>query len=124
MMARFNRGNSLRPVHRIKHVVDAAGTATAGTTVATLLIKTVDAPVIANTPECETGSKVNGVYLKVEVAASETDPGAIPNVYLAIFKDPGGLLTTPNPSSIGDEVIKKYIIHQVDLYPEVTLVSY
>ncbi len=110
-MARFRR-QSLTPVNRIKHVIDFSGTLTAGVTLSTLLINSVDAPVLANTAECITGSKVNGIYLKVEVASNETDAGAIPNVYLAIFKDPGGLLTTPNPTSIGDEVSKKYIIHQ------------
>ncbi len=103
---------SLHPVNRIKHVIDAQGTVTAGATLEQALIQTVDAPVIGTTTECETGSKVNGIYLKVEVASNETDAGAIPNVYLAIFKDPGGLLVTPNPTSIGDEVLKKYIIHQ------------
>ncbi len=113
-MMPFRRGRrqNLSPVNRIKHVVDAQGTVTAGVTLSQPLILTVDAPVIGDTRQCITGSKVNGIYLKVEVASTESDPGAIPNCYLAIFKDPGGLLTTPNPVSIGDEVIKKYIIHQ------------
>ncbi len=110
-MARY-RSMALRPVHRIKHVVDDSGTATAGSTVPVGIIATKDAPVLANTKECETGSKVNGIYLKVEVASNETDAGAIPNVYLAVFKNPAGALTNPNPQAIGSTDIKKYVIHQ------------
>ncbi len=103
---------ALHPVNRIKHVFDASGTLTAATTFTTNLITTVDAPVLANTNQCETGSKVNGIYLKVEVASNETDAGAIPNCYMSISKNPAGALTALDPSSVGDSNEKKYVIHQ------------
>ncbi len=102
----------MRPVHRIKHVVDSSATLTAATPLEIGLIATADAPVLSNTKQCETGSKVNGIYLKVEVASNETDAGAIPNVYMAIMKNPAGALTNPTINAIGASAVKKYIIHQ------------
>ncbi len=113
-LARFrSRGMALRPVHRIKHVVDSSATLAAATQLEVNLITSVDAPVLANTTECETGSKVNGIYLKIIVASNEaTVAGAIPNVYLAIWKDLGGVQTAPNPQTVGDDVNKRQVIHQ------------
>ncbi len=107
-----NRGMALRPVHRIKHVVDTNGALTAATQIELELIRSVDAPVLASTAHVETGSKVNGIYLRVEVASNETDVGAIPQVYLAIFKNPGTALTVPSISAIGSSDLKRYVIHQ------------
>ncbi len=107
------RGMSLRPVHRIKHVVDFSGTLSKATNLNTLLVQSLDAPVLANTAEVESGSTVNGIYLRVEVASNDpVDLGIIPQVYLAVWKDPGGNLTTPDPSAIGSNDNKRYIIHQ------------
>ncbi len=111
-MARFRRNMSIRPVHRIKHVVDASGTLASATTLPEDLITTADAPVLANIKEVETGSKVNGVYLKVEVASNETVVGAIPNVYLAVYKNPGSVIAAVDPASVGNDVNKRFVIHQ------------
>ncbi len=105
---RFNP--SIRPVHRIKHVVDFQGGQTLGVLTTIDLIDTVDAPVLANTDEVETGSKVNGIYLKVEIHAITA--GALPNAYLALFKNPGANLTAVNPNVVGASDLKKYYIHQ------------
>ncbi len=104
---------ALRPIHRIKHVVDTAATLTAATQLAIVLVSTKDAPVLANTVEVETGSKVNGIYLKVEVASNEAqDVGAIPNVYMICFKNPGGNLATIAANGVGGSDDKRYVIHQ------------
>ncbi len=110
MMARFRRG--LNPVNRIKHVVDSSATLTAGTALTQSLAKSDDSPVLANTTECLTGSMVNGIYLRVEVASNETDAGAIPNVYMIIFKNPGANLTIPAANAVGADDNKRYVIHQ------------
>ncbi len=103
----------MRPIHRIKHVVDASATLAAAATFNVNLIDTTDAPVLANTNEVETGSKVNGIYLKVEVASNEAqDVGAIPNVYIMIFKNPGSNVTMPAPNAVGASDNKRFIIHQ------------
>ncbi len=109
-MARFR--SSIRPVHRIKHVVDLSGTLTAGATLAQNLVTTKDAPVLANTTEVETGAKINGIYLRVEVASTESDIGAIPQIYLAIFKNVGGNLAAINPAAVGSDDNKRFVIHQ------------
>ncbi len=105
---RFNP--SLRPVHRIKHVVDKQVAFTAGTTNSTNLIIAKDAPVLANVDEVETGSKVNGIYLHVEAYA--TSAAALANMYLTIGKNPGGTFTLPAPNVVGSSDLKRYIIHQ------------
>ncbi len=105
-----NRGMSLRPVHRIKHVVDKQAGLVLGTANNTNLVLTVDAPVLANTEEVETGSKVNGVYLHIEGYA--TSAGALTNFYMALVKNPGGNLTLPAANTVGSSDDKRYVIHQ------------
>ncbi len=109
-MPRFR--SALRPVHRIKHVVDAEGTVDDTPTVAVDLIATVDAPVLSGVNQVETGSKVNGVYLKLE--ALHASGTGRPNLYMAILKNPGNVLNSTgfNPKAIGSLATKKYIIHQ------------
>ncbi len=109
-MVFYNRGMALRPVHRIKHVIDLQGGLVIGAQTNVDLIKTVDAPVITNATEVETGSKVNGLFLKVEVNAVTS--AALPNCYLTIFKNPGGVLTPPAANAVGISALKKYVIHE------------
>ncbi len=103
---------SLRPVHRIKHVVDNNATLTAASNLITVIALAVDAPVLANTTEVETGSKINGIYLKLEVASNETDAGAIPNVFMMIMKNQGGNQPVPAPNAVGGDDSKRFVIHQ------------
>ncbi len=108
-----HRSMALRPIHRIKHVVDFSATLAKATNLNTVVIEAKDAPVLANTEEVETGSKVNGIYLRVEIASNDPiDVGAIPQVYMAVWKDPGGNLTTPDPIAIGSNDNKRFVIHQ------------
>ncbi len=101
---------SLRPINRIKHVVDVQAGIVLNTTSTTNLISTTDTPELASVAECETGSKVNGIYLKVELSA--TSGTALNNAYLLIFKNPGGNLSAPAPNAVGTSDNKKYCIHQ------------
>ncbi len=114
MMPRFrNRGSAIRPVHRLKHVVDLSATLAKNTNIAQALIHSVDAPVLASTEEVETGSKVNGIYLKVIVASNEAQvTGAIPNVYMYVMKNQGGFVPAPTPNNVGSSDSKRFIIHQ------------
>ncbi len=101
---------SLRPINRIKHVIDLQAGMVLGTTNTVNLISTTDTPELASQAENETGSKVNGIYLKVEI--SSTSGVALNNAYLLIFKNPGGNLTAPAPNAVGTSDNKKYCIHQ------------
>ncbi len=102
--------SALRPVHRIKHVIDAQFGAVAGTAVRTTLATGVDAPVIGTTNQVETGSKVNGIFLTVEGYARTA--GALANAYIAIYKNQSGLIPAQNPNVIGSSTNKKFYIHQ------------
>ncbi len=107
---RFNRGNALRPVHRIKHVRDFQGGVVLNVVQNVDLVHSVDAPVLANTEEVETGSSVNGIYLKVECYA--TTAAALSNVYMYVWKNPGNNLVAPLPNAVGANDNKRYVIHQ------------
>ncbi len=112
MVARFNRGMSLRPVNRIKHVVDFQGGIAAGAGLNVVLIDTTDTPTLADTNGVETGSKVNSIYLVVEVSRTGTTSDVLANVYFSLGKNPGGNLTLPEANVVGVNDNKKYIIHQ------------
>ena len=109
-MGRFNRGMALRPVHRLKHVVDIQGGMVANANTLNTLVTTVDAPVLANVTEVETGSKINGIYLKVE--ANSVTSAALANFYMYIIKNPGGNITPPSANLVGASDNKRFIIHQ------------
>ncbi len=113
-MARFrSRGMALRPINRIKHVVDNAGTVSKNVNFDVILIEATDTPALADTNGVQTGSKVNGIYLKVVVASNDPfDAGVIPNCYMYIIKDPGGNLTLPSANATGGSDDKRFIIHQ------------
>ncbi len=107
----FRRSNlRLRPINRIKHVIDAQGGVVSPTQGVVNLVAATDTPVLANTNEVETGSTVNGIYLKVEV--SSNDSTALANFYIMIVKNPGGNLTFPNANAVGANDNKRYVIHQ------------
>ncbi len=110
MVFRRNFRNNLRPINRIKHVVDSQTATNAGTILAVEIIKATDVPVLANPEQVETGSTVNGIYLKVESYA--TSSAALANFYMMIFKNPGGNLTAPNPNAVGVSDNKRFVIHQ------------
>ncbi len=107
-MARYS--NRLRPIQRIKHVIDAEGGLTAGAQSDTPLIKSVDAPLIGNITDVVTGSNVSAIYLHVEV--SHTSGVGRPNMYLSVMKNPGNNLVIPAANAVGSNDNKRYVIHQ------------
>ncbi len=111
-MPRFSRrqGNSLRPINRIKHVVDNQGGAILGVNTDVTLIESSDNPSIGSTKEVNTGATVNGIYLKVEVYG--TTSGALSNIYMLVAKNPGGNLSIPTPNVVGTSDNKRFVIHQ------------
>ncbi len=106
------RTRSLRPVHRIKHVIDNQQGLTGGTQGFVDLAISVDAPVLASTTQVETGSSINGIFLVVEITNTEATQGVLANAYMMVTKNPGGNLTFPNANVIGSSDNKKYVIHQ------------
>ncbi len=111
-MPRYHSSMALRPVHRIKHVIDAEGNVTGTTNSVIDLIVSVDDPSRTSITECATGSKVNGIYLKVE--ALHASGAGTPNLYMSVFKNPAGALATASMdiTQMGLNSLKKYSIHQ------------
>jgi len=109
---RFSRGMALRPVHRIKHVVDVEGVVDETPVVVADLIISVDAPTLAATNQVETGSTVHGIYLRVEAVAS--GGSGRPNLFMCVYKNPGGNLSALSfdPRNIGSIDFKRHVIHQ------------
>ncbi len=104
------RNQSIRPVHRIKHVIDNQQALGVNITGNVNLIRGVDAPTLLNTEEVETGSKVNAIYLVVECNA--TSSGALPNFYMAVRKNESNLLGVIAPNQVGANNAKRFYIHQ------------
>ncbi len=112
-MVRFRSRMALRPINRIKHVVDFSGALAQATNLPVTLVAATDTPTLANTSGVETGSTVHGVYLRVEVASNEAiDLGAIPNFYMIVWKNPGGHVTQPAANAVGADDAKRFVIHQ------------
>jgi len=101
---------SLRPVNRIKHVVDVQAGVVAATQLNTTIALATDTPTLGVTTSVETGSKINGFYIKAEVSA--TSGTALANVYFLLFKNPGGNLGTPQGNGVGSSDNKRYVVHQ------------
>ncbi len=113
MVFRRSRGMALRPINRIKHVVDQSATLAAAAVLTTTIAGATDTPTLGVESSVETGCKINGFYIRAEIASNEAiDLGAIPNVYFYVWKNPGGNLTRPVPNLVGGNDNKKWVIHQ------------
>ncbi len=106
------RAMALRPVQRIKHVIDLQGAITAGSGTNVTLVLASDTPDLATTTEVQTGATVHGIYLKIEAVRTTATSGVLGNLYLAVFKNPGGNITNPVPNAVGASDDKRYVIHQ------------
>lgn len=113
-MARFrSRGMALRPVNRIKHVVDSGVVIAKNVKGNTAIALATDTPTLGAPSSVETGAKINGFYIRAEVASNDAiDTGIIPNVYFLLWKNPGGNLVRPGANSVGVSDNKRYVIHQ------------
>ncbi len=112
-MARFRSSLAMRPINRIKHVVDSSQTIGANVTGTFILATSTDTPTLGVTSSVETGSKINGFYFRLEMASNEAiDLGAIPNVYMYIAKNPAQEVALPTPNAVGANDAKRWVIHQ------------
>ncbi len=104
---------ALRPINRIKHVVDSSATVAENTTNNFIIADATDTPTLGATGSVETGAKINGFYIRLEIASNEAiDLGAIPNVYMYVAKNPGNNLTLPAPNNVGSNDNKRFVVHQ------------
>ncbi len=76
------------------------------------LITGVDAPILGNTDEVETGARVNSLFLNVQVVG--TDAAGLHNAYFIIYKNPGDNINAPsipNANATGSSTFKRQIFH-------------
>ncbi len=106
------RYNSMRPVHRIKHVVDFQQALPVNTQLPQDIAIAKDAPALANTEQVMLGSKVNAIFANIQCVASETSTTATPNIYLIFVKNPGNNLVFANGNVVGSDDNKKFVFHQ------------
>ncbi len=112
-MARYRSRMALRPINRIKHVFDSSATVALGNVGVFPIANATDTPTLGATNSVETGAKINGFYIRVEVASNDAIVlGAIPNVYMILWKNPGGNLVDPIPNAIGANDNKRFVVHQ------------
>ncbi len=113
-MARYrSRGMALRPINRIKHVVDSSSTDAAAATGSHTIASATDTPTLGATASVETGSKISWFYIRFEAASNEAiDLGAIPNYYWYLAKNPAGEVALPVPNAVGGNDAKRWVIHQ------------
>ncbi len=109
---RRSQGLRLRPINRIKHVFDVQSALAATNGEFQVLVDTIDTPTLADSNGVETGSTVNGIYLKVEATRTGTTSDVLANVYMYVAKNPGGNLSLPEANAVGVNDNKKYVIHQ------------
>ncbi len=103
---------AMRPVNRIKHVVDNTGTPAVNTALPFILADASDTPTIGVTNSVKTGCTINGFYIRLEVAVKTTVADALANCYLAIWKNPANNMTAPAINLVGSSDTKRFFIHQ------------
>ncbi len=113
MVFRRRTSMALRPINRIKHVFDSSATVAANTVIIFDVAVATDTPTLAVTNAVETGSKINGIYCRIEIASDEAiDLGAVPRCYMYLAKNPGNNVTLPFPATVGSDDNKRFVIHQ------------
>ncbi len=111
MVFRRRFQNRLRPVNRIKHVIDNQFATAAASNTDINLVAATDTPTLANAPGVETGATVNGIFLSVEVVNTGA-AGVLANAYMYVIKNPGGNITLPAANLVGVDDNKRFVIHQ------------
>ncbi len=110
-MVRFR--NSKRPIHSIKNIIDNQGGLVADTQVLVTLADAQDNPVLATADNVEPGSKVNSIFLNIQVVGTG-GAGVLGNAYMIIFKIPGANIPAsgiPNANATGTNNFKRQIFH-------------
>ncbi len=99
----------------MKHTVDAQVVIPAGTAQDFQLIKGVDAQNTGIAAEVNVGSKVNSIFLNVQVINSVDATGLVNNAYMYITGNPGTQIPAANypaVNAVGASNLRKMIFHQ------------
>ncbi len=111
MVPRFRSRNYLRPVNRIKHVVDQQFAQASGTQLNITAAFASDTPDLATVAEVETGSTIRSMFISCDVVNTNA-AGVLANAYFMITKNPGGNITVPVPNAVGSDDNKRFVFHQ------------
>ncbi len=109
-MARF-RAMGLRPVNRLKHVVDTNGTISAGGKSINDVITASPDPSNVVSNQVNDTSIVRSIFLRVEVVGTVA-AGGVDNIYMYVYKNPANDLALPDADSVGVSDKRKFVIHQ------------
>ncbi len=111
----FRRTNRLRPINTLKHVIDNQQVIAAGTAVDVSLIEGTENAVSTVAIENDVGSRVNSIYLNIQIIASTDAVGLVQNAYMFVFGNPGGniaAVSIPAVNAVGISDFRKQIFHQ------------
>ncbi len=101
----------MSPIRSIKHVVDTNGGILGGTPSTASVINTVDDPSRTVANNVTNGSRVNAIFLNVQVVM-DTKGAGVNNIYMIVFKNPGTDMNAPDVDNVGTNDNRKWIIHQ------------
>ncbi len=107
------RTSSLRPINSVKHIVDDQGGIVADTKVNVDLVQGVDSATTAAVENVQIGSKVNGIFLNIQVIGTGVG-GVLNQVYFIIYKNPGNNISAadiPKGNVTGASDFKRQIFH-------------
>ncbi len=113
-MARFRRGNSLRPVNSIKHIIDTEGVWTDVTSLSPIAVAVPNVDTTTFKPgDIRVGATVNGFFLSIFAIGSTGAPvaGSI-NWYLIKVHGGAQINALPVPGQTGTSDIRNQIIHE------------
>ncbi len=108
----FRRRSMLKPIVSVKHIVDLQGGTLLNVKQNATLVDCQENPTLSAADEVQKGSRVNSLYLNVQVVA--TSEAALPNIYMIIYKIPGANITSsaiPNANVTGTNNFKRQIFH-------------
>ncbi len=119
MMSFRRRGNALRPIDSVKHIVETSSVIAATTnTVALNLLAGVDTYTLADSNGVPTGAKVNGMFLSIFIISEGGELASeVPLADWYIIKSPGNVFSgfstsqLPTPGATGIHINKRHIIH-------------
>ncbi len=115
ILVMVRRGNFMRPINTLKHIIDAQQTIPAGTKNAFDLVVGVENAVSTTANQVDIGSKVQSIFLNVQVVVKTNSIGLINNAYFYIVLNPAGLIsnaTYPDVNKVGISEFRKQIFHQ------------
>ena len=106
-MARFRRGQNLRPIISNKEIVDSTLLGVAAATVSTVTVASTINDYVGTVGTCPLGSKIMSVYVFVQGLPT----AGTANFDWFLMKSPG-TVGLPVPGAVGGSTSRKYVLHE------------